>query len=337
LNVNGEKAGLWKGLFIDLHAETIYGDTINGSTGTLSPPSFAQLVPSPNGSVTALTGVKFTQALSERLLVFAGKINLADGFNQPFTGGARGVDGFWNAGMLFPLTFARTVPYSSFGAGFAVLKGPEPVFSFMVLDANDSTRRSGFDTFFHDGATMLAQLNIPTKFFGLPGHQGLSGSYSTRSYAVIDQLALVTTLLFNQPVPTKSGSWSIAYSFDQAFYVVPNNPQRSWGTFGNLGLADTNPSPFRWFANIGVGGSSPFASRKLDSFGIGYYYLGLNSGFKNIAPRLFPLKDEQGVELFYNVGLTPWFHITPDMQVLFPAQKNANTALFAGLRAKVDF
>jgi porin len=122
LNINGEKAGLWKGFFIDLHGETIYGDSINRYTGTIMPASVAQLVPVPNGSVTALTGVKFTQALSENFIVFGGKLNLLDGFNQPFTGGAYGINGFMNGGLLFNAALLRIVPFSTFGFGTAVLK-----------------------------------------------------------------------------------------------------------------------------------------------------------------------------------------------------------------------
>ncbi len=88
LNVNGEKAGLWKGFFIDLHAETLYGTSANNATGAISPISTAQILPTTNPPVMALTGVKFTQALSENFVLFAGKINTVDGFNQPFTGGA---------------------------------------------------------------------------------------------------------------------------------------------------------------------------------------------------------------------------------------------------------
>ena len=53
--------------------------------------------------------------------------------------------------------------------------------------------------------------------------------------------------------------------------------------------------------------------------------------------RLVPLRDEQGVEAFYNVGVTPWFHVTPDFQVVIPTRERADTALVFGLRAKVDF
>jgi porin len=47
--------------------------------------------------------------------------------------------------------------------------------------------------------------------------------------------------------------------------------------------------------------------------------------------------DEQGVEVFYNVGVTPWCHITPDIQVVVPSRERVPTPLVFGLRAKVDF
>ena len=49
------------------------------------------------------------------------------------------------------------------------------------------------------------------------------------------------------------------------------------------------------------------------------------------------LRNEQGVELYYNARLTPWFQLTPDLQVVDPFQKQANPALVLGLRAKLDF
>ena len=337
MHVDGQKAGLWQGSFIDVHAETVYGTPINKSVGTFLPVALAQSLPNGPASVTALTGVKFTQALSESFIVYGGKINTADSFNQPFTGGARGVDGFMNAAFLFNPIFARTVPYSTFGAGFAVLKGLDPVFSVSVFDTNNTPTTSGFNTFIDNGVTIVPQLNVPTKFFGLPGHQGVSGTYSSGRYTDLDRSSFLNPILGLPPAPLRTGSWSLAYNFDQALYVDPDNAKRSWGTFGNLGLADTNPSPFRYFANIGLGGSSLLPGRKLDTFGVGYYYLGLNDALKQLAPRLLPLRDEHGVELFYNAAVTPWFHITPDLQVVLPAQQNASTALVLGLRAKIDF
>ena len=57
----------------------------------------------------------------------------------------------------------------------------------------------------------------------------------------------------------------------------------------------------------------------------------------NLAPVLLPLGDEQGVELYYNVAVTPWCHVTPDLQVLNPFRQRVDTSLLVGVRAKIDF
>jgi porin len=79
-------------------------------------------------------------------------------------------------------------------------------------------------------------------------------------------------------------------------------------------------------------------SRPLDTFGLGYFYLGFNNNLQTLAPRVLPFRHgEQGIEAFYNVAVTPWCHITPDVQIIHPAQRRADTLLFFGLRGKVDF
>ena len=83
--------------------------------------------------------------------------------------------------------------------------------------------------------------------------------------------------------------------------------------------------------------SSPVASRKSDTFGVGYYYLGVSDQLKDLAPVLLPLQNEQGAELYYNIQVTPWCQITPDLQVVSPFRERADTSLLAGLRAKIDF
>ena len=50
-----------------------------------------------------------------------------------------------------------------------------------------------------------------------------------------------------------------------------------------------------------------------------------------------PSQAESGVELFYKVGVTPWFQVTADMQVITPILEQAETSLVLGLRARIDF
>ena len=86
-------------------------------------------------------------------------------------------------------------------------------------------------------------------------------------------------------------------------------------------------------------------SRPLDTFGLGYFFVGYSDPVQNLAPRLLNVGDDQGVEMFYNIAVTPWFRLTPDLQVLEPARgrtlppnaRDIDTALVLGLRAKIDF
>jgi hypothetical protein len=134
------------------------------------PANLALAFPQPLGTNSALTGVKLSQFLSEDMLVFAGKINTFDDFHQPLTG-AGGTNGFMNTALMINPVVVRTVPYSTFGAGFAMLQHMEPVFSMAVFDTNDNPTTSGFDTFFDDGVSIVSSLNLPTDWMALPGHQ----------------------------------------------------------------------------------------------------------------------------------------------------------------------
>lgn len=339
LKLDGQKAGLWEGFFVELHDETLYGQSVNALTGGLMPVSIAQVLPTPDAPLNALTGIKFTQALSEQFALFAGKINTVDGFRQPFAG-YRGVDGFMNVNFTLPHILARTTPYSAWGGGFAILRDLEPVASFMVLDTNNTPTTTGFPEFFDNGVSLLGVVNLPTNFLGRKGHQGIGGSYSTRKYSSLDNLPyLIISTLRPQlpPAPQETGSWTVFYMFDQTIRNVCCDEKRSWGLFGNAGISDGNPNPIRWMANIGLGGAAPIASRPYDSFGVGYFYNGTATQLKNLAPRLLALQDEQGIETFYTVGLSPWCQITADLQVIDPIRSRVDTAVVFGLRAKLDF
>jgi len=62
------------------------------------------------------------------------------------------------------------------------------------------------------------------------------------------------------------------------------------------------------------------------------------------------LRDEYGFEAYYNVAITPWLQLTPDIQVVRPAQKEfldtsgiiparnyVGTATVFGLRLQMVF
>jgi porin len=279
--------------------------------------------------------VLFTQALSESFAVFAGKMDTIDGDANAFAHG-RGIDQFSNTALIVNPILLRTVPYSTLGTGCAILRDRQPVFTFTVLNAIDTTRTSGFDELFAQGMTLVPELHVPTNFFELPGHQLLGGTWSSRDYVALGQDPRI--VLPNVPIQRADGSWSLYWNFDQYLKVYSNDPLRGWGVFGRAGIGDDKANPLAWFLSFGVGGNSPFCGRESDTFGAGWYYSGTSSRIGPVIETVFgPIGDGQGIELFYNVAVTPWLHVTPDFQVIVPARENVDTAVVAGLRAKVVF
>ncbi|MFN0055366.1 MAG: carbohydrate porin, partial [Planctomycetales bacterium] len=301
LKWDAEKAGLWNGLYINLHGETRFGNDINDASGAfLAPPNIAMLFPLPSGTVTALTAAKASQYVTESLVVYAGKFNMLDELVQPF-GAGRGVDAFMNTGLVFPVVLDRTVPYSTLGAGMSVMQGDRAVFTLMVIDTHNTPTTSGFESLFTNGVTLLSKIDIPVTIGGLPGHQGVEATYSTGLYTSLATIPYIDAEgLPSLAFGTAQGSWSVFYAADQALYVDPANPARSWGVFTNIGLADQDPSPIRWSASFGLAGSSPWRARPLDRFGIGYSLAAPSAPLRSQFSPSLPLGTDHAVELFYN-------------------------------------
>jgi porin len=51
---------------------------------------------------------------------------------------------------------------------------------------------------------------------------------------------------------------------------------------------------------------------------------------------LLTIRDEQGVEIFYNFAVTPWFTVGVDLQIINPSL-GEDTAIFSGLRCVTRF
>jgi porin len=242
----------------------------------------------------------------------------------------RGKTQFLNTNFVFNPIAVQTIPYATLGAGFSILRDFQPVFTFTVLNATDTTTTSGFDELFADGVALSAELRLPTSFLNRPGHQGIGGTWNSREYTALGQDPRV--IFPGVPIQPKDGSWSLRYNFDQYLYVDPCHPQRGWGVFGRAGISDGNPNPLKWNMSFGVGGHSPLRGRQADRFGIGWYYGGANQG------TFFRPDDGTGVEIFYNAAVTPWFHLTPDLQILDGgSMRNPDTALIFALRGNLAF
>jgi len=214
------------------------------------------------------------------------------------------------------------------------------------MQSNGDPQTSGFGDLYADELNFAGEGRLRTGFFGLTGHQLVGGAYSNKEFTSIDQR--VGFVLENRKFEKEDGSWSVYYNFDQYFYETAKGSGRGIGLFGRFGASDGNPNLMQYFYSAGIGGKGFFASRPYDQFGMGYYYLDIQSPTLQgpLRTREF-LRDEWGFEAFYNVALTPWLLLTPDLQVIGPASKrqrilqrereSVDTAVVMGFRMQVVF
>ncbi len=103
-------------------------------------------------------------------------------------------------------------------------------------------------------------------------------------------------------------------------------------------MSDGYPSFGRWGGFGSVEGWGLLPKRQKDRMGIGAFYNQFSSNFKDITSAIgVNLRNTWGAELYYNAEITPWFHLTGDVQVVQNQNQAADSAIVLGLRAVFDF
>jgi len=274
-------------------------------------------------------------------VLVAGKINTLDDFRLNFTG-KNGLERFMNSAVVANIINARTIPYSTYGAGAAFFTESGTEFTFLVRDPNDYATTSGLDQLFADGAVLTGSIRVPVRPFGLPGTEVIGGNWSSRHYTSVDPSSWVEVPGQGLVASEESGSWAVYYNFDQYLWIKSSNTNTWLGLFGMSGLSDGNPNPVRWNATIGLGAGGVIPGREYDTLGLSYFHIGISEDFEQLlsspaAPPGLAQRDEQGVELYYNAALTPWCHLTADLQIVAPSTEAVDTTVLVGGRLKIDF
>jgi porin len=327
-NLDTQKLGLWPGGFLQVELEGNWNESVNFKVGSLVPVNTNQLFPLPLGNNVALPALNFAQFVSHYAGVVAGKFEFSSADANEFAHGKGDTQFFNLAFNLNPV--ALTVPYSSLATGVIILPTEDPnqaIVKFLVVSATGKASTAGFDSI--NGALFAGEGRVRTGFFGLTGHQLLGALYSNKKYTSIDQR--FATIISGQRLAAKDDSWSLYYNFDQFLYEPKKGADEGLGVFGRFGASAGVPVPVQYFYSAGIGGKGMIPTRTDDQFGLGYYYASINN--PTLQSRLFKvsfLRDEWGFEAFYDVALTPWLLLTPDLQVVGPSQKQQ----FVGFRAR---
>jgi porin len=356
LNVDTQKLGLWPGGFITVEVEGNWDKSVNPDTGALSPVNTNQVFPMTGSDQLNIPAVSVTQFLSHHFGVFIGKvatITPTSGDMNEFAHG-KGDTQFFNTALNFNPAMLVTVPYSTLAAGAVILPTSDPkeaIVSVMAYDGNGEANSSGFDTVLKGNTAYAGEGRVRTGFFGKTGHQLVGGVYSTRNFTSLNQNLRI--IIENRAIQQEENTWAIYYNFDQ--YLYEPKKEQGVGIFGRFGISDGKANPVHHFYSLGIGGKGAVPGRPLDQFGLGWYYIDVsNPSFTGPFATTSFLRDEQGLEAYYNFAITPWARLTPDVQIVRPAQINTvrvntsppppvtvkneiDTATIVGLRLELIF
>lgn len=332
---DSEKLGLWEGASLILHAETTFGENSIFDAAGLAPINFAFLTPRPNEHDTAITNLMLQQQLGGGWALAGGRINAVDLWAMLYPEYGKGLDGFMNMSLLLPVGLVPTVPLVFNGAGILKAGDRGVEAALLVLDPTNIPTRSNLDNLFDNGSTIVGLGRLYTNFGGLPGSHTVVGTYATGEYTSLDRNGFVFQPGQGLVVPQSTGSWMAGYIAQQTLWADACNEQRHMDFLTTWSFADQETSPFQWAMNASVEAYGLIPGREGDRMGVGYFYSGLSDDFKSLLPIL-ALDDVQGAEIYYNAAITPWFHLTTDLQFVDPSLSRRDTAVVFGLRGKID-
>lgn len=340
LNFDLEKfGGLPYGSLL-VRMEHWYGEYGNVSfrTGAFPPAVFpAAIPPAPNDpGELFLSNFVVTQPLSENFVLFAGKKDVLGSADQDVFAGGDGTEQFVNQALVANPAFLLGLPYTSFVIGTAMPQDWGMISAFAYDPKDRTTDFFNLGDLYAEGVIVGTEVKVNTNLLGFQGEIHVGGLWKHVE---------LTDLRFNEPppgvypeptvpgFPTLSDSWTVYIGGDQYLVTFSEEPTKGWGVFGRASISDGNPTPVRYFLSAGIGGDSGLRVDKGDKWGLGWYYVGASNEFGPLPQLLYGPRDGTGVELFYNFQITPYLHLTPDVQYIRPeAGAIANDAFVYGVR-----
>ncbi len=345
--------GVIPGGLLTVRAEFDVGKSVAKSAGTILPPSYNAILPiagERDRDSLSITSLYYTQFFGEKFGVWLGRSDTHHNANLGEFAGLNpqvGNTQFQHFALTAIPVMPLSQPYvSSLGAGVFARPTKDLSLAAMVMDSRESSQQTGFDDFGKDWNLFFAA-NLQHRLGDLPGGQLVGYSYSWNGDYTKLESSQLQNLITGTPLQSESETWAVIYSGWQYLQVFEGDTSkhvnlgdgradhRGWGVFLMAGLADEDTNPVQWSVAGGIGGRGLFSSRPNDSFGIGYFLIDLKDG---VVANLIGLKRaEQGVEMYYEAEITPWFHVTPDLQIVDPGLSASDTAVIVGLRANFSF
>ncbi len=339
--------GLWQGLSVDMHARTRFGQDVGADAGAFALPNAGLLMPLPgNYDGTDITGITINQmfpAYPGHLGLFTlGKLDIIDAVTLFFPSVGYGQEGFSNINALVSALpwFGAVNGLSLYGGWLATINEEHGIGESAIVftgTENVTTEWSSVHDSFEDGVWLAAFHRFLYKLDDKPGYFMVFGGVSTKDQASTDPHNF--TIKPGQGiVSTKSKKpWDIAVYVSQVLWQAEKDPNRKATIFigGTVGPDDPQFAQYNFFTSLEAFG--PMASRPHDRMGVSYWKNWLSDEFKKLLSPAIGLRDTWGFELYYNIEVNKWFHVTPDLQFVQNEIIGDDLAIIPGIRAVIDF
>ncbi|HEX8896005.1 MAG TPA: carbohydrate porin [Terriglobales bacterium] len=344
INIDTGRAGLWPGGLFHITLESRYGSSSPQETFTVGStvPQYTGLAfPGPFfGHDVLPTEYFLLQSVAPKFSVLLGKINVLTICDQTLFGNSYKYD-FANLNFNknpMALNFYNTTSWSAVGIWTASKKLLVAAGLFDPNSQADNLATNAFDRVDVYGAAIFsykigdlpgqswAQFNWTNKpkiDLGAPFGQLPSG---TNSQAVGVLLGLPSSQAL--PIKYKSDSWLTIGNFSQYLFVKDHSgtiaeklgsgqPLRGIGVFGRIGYSPEETNTVTRDASVALFANGLSDFRPIDSFGLGIYHNGISQPLKDAIAQLTrgtAMKNENGLEVFYDFAITPALRVIPSYQ-----------------------
>ncbi len=364
LFLDSGRLDLWPGGLLGIHAETKFGRSLNLASGAISPVNADYLWPSPGQKdETFLSEYYLYQGLAENLAMVLGRLNwvgVAD--RNRFANNER--TQFLNMSLRNTALLGALFPLTAHGVALAYQPFPNVEVTTFAVSDNDEPGVYGSPGGLFSEVSAGAEVDISWKLSDLPGAVRPGFAYGTEDPVALDNGHLVLDKLLGLSIPRKNSNWIVNFNFEQYIYMPEHQPPEiNLEFFGHdrLPLQDAGPrtadfdfnpegvgvffrfaytpedrNPWNMFVSGGVGGRGVIPGRPNDRYGLGFYSLIVSGDLRNQL-ILGRLDTEWGMEVFYNIAITPWLQLTPDLQYIQSGRPRVDDAVVLGFRVQTYF
>lgn len=329
VDVKGSAFGLDDSWTLTVRPEFTWGEDSNGTIGLI--PNNTDLFRGETAGDFDVS-VNITKRWKSGASLTVGKVNVLDLGAQLPVVGSDGHYGFQN--LSFALPPSAIIPNTLTGALLTV-PTKQALFRLWVFDPDSQYERTGFETAFESGVGFLGSITVPVKIGGQPGYYALKLSGSTRDDISSSSLPAVLIPSPGSGFGMDQGEFAAVLAAYQFIDTYPEHPGKGWGFFAQVYASMGDPTFLDKSGFFGISGNPK--ARPQDRFGAGYFRYSLTDSLVTALANRVPLEDEEGVELFYTLGLDDRFELTANAQVIDSAVAVRDTGVLVGMRLTTRF